>query len=287
MISIRSLTKRYAGQLALDNVDLDIASGSIYALIGSNGAGKTTLLRLLLGLIQPTSGTFRLDVSGLEKIGFVSESAELPGRMTVAELLAYLAPFYPTWDPSLAESLRTSLQLPADRRINHLSRGMKMKLQLVAALAFRPALLLMDEPFSGLDALVRDEVVQAMLDLAEHMTVLISSHDLAEIESFASHIGYLADGRLRFSEELPRLQQRFREVEVTLPEPAELSGLPSSALAAAVAGPVLRYIDEAYDPAQTHATLAARYPTARQIDIHPLPLRSIFVALARQDRRPS
>ena len=285
MISTHGLTKRFRHTVAVDGVDLQVSAGSIYALTGPNGAGKTTLLKLLLGLLPPTSGSVSLGGLGMAQVGFVSEGMQLPEGMTIAEFLGYLAPFYATWDRALAESLLAGLQVPVDRRLRHLSRGMKMKAQLVASLAYRPKLLIMDEPFSGLDSLVRDEVIQTMLEMADQMTVLISSHDLAEIESFATHVGYLEAGRLRFSEELPGLQGRFREVEVTLSEAAELAGLPASALAAAATGPVLRYIDGAFDPDRTYATLRERYPSARQIDINPLPLRSIFVALAREGRK--
>lgn len=285
MITTYALSKRFRHTAVVDNVDLQVPVGAIYALIGPNGAGKTTLLKLILGLMPPTSGSVSLGGVELAQIGFVSEGMQLPENMTIVEFLAYLAPFYATWDRALAESLLAGLQLPVDRRLRHLSRGMKMKVQLVASLAYRPKLLIMDEPFSGLDSLVRDEVIQTMLEMADQMTVFISSHDLAEMESFATHVGYLDSGRLRFSEELPGLQGRFREVEVTLAEPAGLAGLPTTAIAAAAMGPVLRYIEGAFDPERTYATLRERYPNARQIDINPLPLRSIFVALAREGRR--
>src|SRR5262252_3360369 len=122
--------------------------------------------------------------------------------------------FYPTWDSALEQSLVKQFDLPRDRKVRALSRGMKMKLALASALAFHPKLIVLDEPFGGLDPLVRDQLIEGLLERAPESTVFTSSHDLAEIESFASHIGYLEQGRLRFSEEMTALAQRFREREL-------------------------------------------------------------------------
>ena len=133
--------------------------------------------------------------------------------MTVGYFMAYLKPFYPTWDDARASELLREFDLPLDRKLKHLSRGMWMKTALASSLAYRPPLLILDEPFTGLDPLVRDELIEGVLDAAEGATILVSSHDLAEIETFASHIGYLDRGRLQFSEEMTSLVARFREME--------------------------------------------------------------------------
>src|SRR5262249_21704260 len=137
----------------------------------------------------------------------------------VSVFLDFLRPFYPTWDRALEQSLIEQFDLPLDRKLGKLSRGMRMKAALASALAFHPKLIVLDEPFTGLDPLVRDELIQSLLERAEEATIFISSHDLAEIESFASHVGYLDQGRLRFSEELTALTDRFREVELTFDSP--------------------------------------------------------------------
>ena len=124
--------------------------------------------------------------------------------------LDYLSNFYPTWDRDLAADLVRQLQLPPDRKLKHLSRGMRMKAALASSLAYRPKLIVLDEPFTGLDALVRDELIEGLLARAENTTILISSHDLAEIESFASHVGYLERGP-------PRLLRRARIAQRALP----------------------------------------------------------------------
>src|SRR5258705_759536 len=136
--------------------------------------------------------------------------------MKVGALLDYLREFYPTWDLSLEHSLIKQFDLPLDRKIKALSRGMKMKLALAGALAFHPRVIILDEPFGGLDPLVRDQLIEGLLERAQESTIFISSHDLAEIESFATHLGYLEHGRLLFSDEMPALSARFREVEVSL-----------------------------------------------------------------------
>src|SRR5581483_5950806 len=136
----------------------------------------------------------------LRQIGYVSENQKMPGRMTVAKYLAYLRPFYPTWDRALEADILGQLRLPPDRKIKDLSHGMRMKMALACALPFRPKLLVLDEPFSGLDPLVRDEFMEGLLQQAGEMTVLISSHELAEIEGVASHIAFLDRGTLLFQE---------------------------------------------------------------------------------------
>src|SRR5205809_7139017 len=128
----------------------------------------------------------------------------------------YLKPFYPQWDAERAQELLRQFELPRDRKIRNLSRGMRMKAALASSLAYRPRLIVLDEPFTGLDPLVRDELIESLLESADGASILISSHDLAEIESFASHVGYLDRGRLQFSEEMTALSERFREIEITL-----------------------------------------------------------------------
>src|ERR1019366_8410794 len=146
-------------------------------------------------------------------IGYVSETQEMPDSMTVGAFLSYLRPFYPTWDLALEKQLLSDFALPLDRELRHLSRGMRMKAAFASTLCYRPALLVLDEPFSGLDPLVRDELIQGLLDRIGETTIFLSSHDLAEIESFASHVGYLEQGSLLFSEEMTTLSNRFRRVE--------------------------------------------------------------------------
>ena len=140
-------------------------------------------------------------------------------------------------DRELESSLIRQMQLPLDRKLRHLSRGMKMKAALASSLAYRPKLIVLDEPFSGLDPLVRDELVESLLERASEATILISSHDLAEIESFSSHVGYMEEGQLKVSEEMSNLTNRFRDVQVTLNAPADaLPNLPATWLQTMASG---------------------------------------------------
>jgi ABC-2 type transport system ATP-binding protein len=222
----------------------------------------------------------------LAQIGYVSENQEMPEWMTVEYLLAYLKPFYPTWDDDRAAELLKQFDLPLTRKLKHLSRGMWMKAALASSLAYRPRLLVLDEPFSGLDPLVREDLIEGMLESAAETTIFVSSHDLAEIESFASHIGYLEGGRLQFSEEMTSLSGRFREVEITLATDARVPpALPASWTRVAVTGPVVRFVDTQFDPEGTPAVIRQVYGEPHRVSVTAMPLRSIFVAMARHTSR--
>ena len=135
--------------------------------------------------------------------------------------------------------------LPLKRKLKHLSRGMRMKAAFASSLAYRPRLIVLDEPFSGLDPLVRDELIEGLIDRAPETTIFLSSHDLAEIEGFASHVGFLEQGRLLSSEEMAVLSNRFRTVTVTLNQPRRTRSLPSSWLQVEAADRVVRFVDSA------------------------------------------
>jgi ABC-2 type transport system ATP-binding protein len=274
-------------------MNLDVPPGAIYALVGPNGAGKTTAIKVLMNIFPPSSG--RAEVLGMDSqrlrgrafagIGYVSENQDLPLWMKVETFLAYVRSFYPTWDRDLESELVKQFDLPLDRKLHHLSRGMRMKAALASALAYRPSLIVLDEPFSGLDALVRDELIGSMLECATESTVFISSHDLAEIESFASHVGYLEEGRLRFSQEMTELAGRFRDVEFTLESPASLPAtLPGTWLQPSVSGPMVRFVASSFDQERTTAEIRQVFATARNLTFTPMSLRSIFLALAKAGR---
>lgn len=292
-IQIVGLRKSFGRNVALDGVDLEVPEGAIYALVGPNGAGKTTLIKLLMNIIRPTAG--RATVLGIDagrligtcfnRIGYVSENQEQPEWMTIGAMLNYWRPFYPTWDRELERQLVEQFDLPLDRRIRHLSRGMKMKAAFLSALAYRPNLIVLDEPFTGLDPLVRDELIEGLLDRAPETTILLSSHDLSEIESFASHVGYLDHGRMLFSEEMVTLSARFREVTITLGEAAALpENRPAEWLQFEVAGPLIRFIHSGFRGEESQRELIAAFPTARDISFDALPLRAIILAIAKAGR---
>jgi ABC-2 type transport system ATP-binding protein len=289
VLSTNTLSKRYRRQLALDGLSVTVPEGSVYALLGPNGAGKTTALKLMMNLHSPTSGdatvlgvnSRELQGRHFEQIGYVSENQELPGWMSVKYLLGYLKAFYPTWNDERASELVAQFQLPLDRPIRHFSRGMQMKTALASSLCYEPRLLVLDEPFSGLDPLTREELIGALLECGPQTSIVVSSHDLSDIESFASHIGYLDHGRLGFSEELSSLTARFREIEVTLDEPVLPAPWPAHWLRPEASPAVVRFVETHYDPERTIAEIKLLFQGVSHIEASPMPLRSIFVTLAR------
>ena len=289
------LSKCFGKTLALDRVNLTLTNESVYALLGANGAGKSTTLQILLNLLQPTSGyaevlgneSRQLSAEDFTRIGYVAEGQDLPDWMTVGRLMQYLKPFYPQWNDVLAGNLLRDFSLPLDRKLGHLSRGMRMKVALTAALAYRPRLLVMDEPLSALDSLTRDELIEVLLANMQGTSILICSHDLAEVETFASHIGYLENGRLQFSESASCLTERFREVEVTLgaKAPTNKSEWPPYWLNADRCGSVVRFIDMQFQRERTMNEIKRMFHDVIQVEASPMPLRSIFVTLAKASRR--
>ncbi|HEX4228300.1 MAG TPA: ABC transporter ATP-binding protein [Bryobacteraceae bacterium] len=289
------LSKRFGKTLVLDRMDMSVPEGSIYGLLGPNGAGKSTTLQLLMNIHQASSGcaeifghdSRRISPRDFTQIGYVAESQEMPDWMSVAGYMAYLQPFYPDWDSTRAEQLLRQFDLPPERKLRNLSRGMRMKAALASSLAYHPRLIVMDEPFGGLDSLVRDEVIEGLLANAEGASILISSHDLAEIESFASHIGYLDRGRLQFSEEMASLTERFREVEVTVDRDPRVptSAWPASWLNTEQSGSLIRFIETQFQRERTMAEVRRLFQDAKQVAVKAMPLRSIFVTLAKASRK--
>jgi ABC-2 type transport system ATP-binding protein len=293
ILSTQNLVKRFGKTAAVDGLSFEVEQGSVYGLVGSNGAGKTTLIKLLMNIKAPNSG--RAQVLGTEsrhlsprelaQIGYVSENQKLPEWMTVGYLFAYLKPFYPSWNDVRAQELLDLFHLPLHRKLKHLSRGMRMKAALASSLAYRPRLLVLDEPFSGLDPLMREELIEGLIECAQETTILVSSHDLAEIESFATHIGFLDNGRLQFSEEMTSLSERFREIEVTLDVPPILPGpWPHHWLRPETSAAVVRFIDSHFEQERTFGEIRLLFRGVTGISANPMPLRSIFITLARSAR---
>lgn len=285
------LTRHFGHTEAVHDLTLTVPAGSIVALLGPNGAGKTTTLKLLMNLLRATRGTAhvlgadsrRLGPVQFQRIGYVSENQLLPDWMTPDELFDYCRPFYPSWDAELQQRLSSVLGLTQRKPLRTLSRGTRMKVALLASLAHRPELVVLDEPFTGLDPVVREELVSGLLDVSadQPTTILISTHDVDDVERLADRIAFLDSGRLQFSESVPVLLSRFRLVEV-VPTSDELPVMPPDPrwLSRGTTGRVLRFIDASHDEPDAASRLASAFPGC-EVLTSPLSLREIFIALAR------
>lgn len=230
VILVSDLTRRFGAKTALASVTLSLARGGVYGLVGANGAGKTTLIRHLLGLLRPERGTVRVfgrdpvadPVGVLSRLGYLAEDNDLPGWMRLGELMNYTRAFYPAWDDDYAEELRHAFELNPTIKIKHLSKGQKARAGLLAALAHRPELLVLDEPSSGLDPIVRRDILGAILRTIalEGRTVLFSSHLLDEVEQVADHVTMIDKGRVVLSAPLAEIKasHRIDDREATLDE---------------------------------------------------------------------
>jgi len=220
VISISDLTRRFGSTTALDAVSLSLPRGAVYGLVGANGAGKTTPIRHILGLLRAERGSVRVfgrdpvadPVGVLSRIGYLSEENDLPGWMRVDELIRYSRAFYPSWDDAYAAELRQAFALDPAARIKTLSKGQKARAGLLIALAYRPERLVLDEPSSGLEPIVRRDILGAVIRTTadEGRTVLFSSHLLEEVEQVADHVTMISSGRIVLSAPLETIRESHR-----------------------------------------------------------------------------
>ena len=229
VIEIRNLTRSFSKKTALAEVSLSVPRGIVFGLVGENGAGKTTLIKHLLGLLAAQDGTVTVfgrnpvddPVGVLGRIGYLSEDRDLPDWMTVGELMRYTQAFFPNWDEAFAEELRRMFELDARQKIKALSRGQRARAGLLVALAHRPELLVLDEPSSGLDAVVRRDILTAIVRTVadEGRTVLFSSHLLDEVERVADLVAMLHGGQLVLTGPLDEIVGAHRRLTIRFSEP--------------------------------------------------------------------
>lgn len=287
VIEVTGLVHRFGRKVVLDGVDLAVSRGSVTALLGRNGEGKTTLLRLLTGWLRPGPG--RIRVLGLDParrgpdvrrlVGYVPDQQELPRWMRVADWFRFLEPFHPTWSRAEETALCARLDLDPRAKVATLSKGQRAKHALIAALAHRPELLLLDEPFSGLDPIVRHEVLTAILGhlREEGRTVLVVSHSIADVERIADRVVLIEQGRVRLDADLEELQRAAVRIAVTLRDTDALWSAPGApATERNGADVVLTYVD--FHPAYERALHA----DPKVLDVRRLPrnLEHVFRAAA-------
>jgi ABC-2 type transport system ATP-binding protein len=292
MVEVNRLSYAYGRVQALQHLDLTIPAGALYALVGPNGSGKTTLMQVLLGLRRAQQGSASvmgrdcatLTAADKASIGYIAEGQSLPAEICLREAEAFLAPLYPTWDPALARDLRERFSLDPDRKVKTFSRGEQMKAALLCALAPRPTLLVMDEPFTGMDALVRDDLVRGLLESsgAEGWTVLLCSHDIAEVEMLADWVGLLRKGRMRLSEPMEHLHRRFKHVEVQFAGDARVGRqYPPHWYSVEQNGRMMSFIAELDGTEAATAALRDQLAGVARLEIRDATLREVFIALAR------
>jgi ABC-2 type transport system ATP-binding protein len=239
VVRIDSLTRRFGAKVALDGVNLAVPRGTVFGLVGANGAGKTTLIKHVLGLLRAAEGSVRVfgrdpvadPVGVLSRVGYLSEEPDLPGWMRVGELMRYTRSFYPGWDDAFAERLRRDFGLDPAARVKQLSKGQRARAGLMIAVAYRPELLVLDEPSSGLDPVVRRDILEAIIRAVaeDGRTVLFSSHLLHEVERVADRVAMLHQGRVVFDSALDDVKETHRWLTLRFaearPRPPALAGV--------------------------------------------------------------
>jgi ABC-2 type transport system ATP-binding protein len=286
-IETSDLRKSYDDVQALRGLSLQVPKGSIHGFLGRNGAGKTTTLKLLLGMARPSGGTAR--VFGLDagdpaasveirrRAGFVSDEKDLYGYMTVSEMIRFTAAFFPKWRADLEQRYLKSFELPAQRPVKQLSRGMRTKLALLLALCRGAELLLLDEPTSGLDPAMTEEVLRALVDsvAAGELTVFFSSHQIAEVDQIADRVTIVDRGRVVVSGALDELRESFRRIQLVFDGDApQVEFRSPAAVRVRRQGRVLSVLSNAGADA---VVAEARALHAVSVDVAPVTLKDIFL----------
>jgi ABC-2 type transport system ATP-binding protein len=222
IVELSRVTRQFGTKTALDDLSLTVPRGGVFGLIGGNGAGKTTVIKHILGLLKAQTGSVRVfgldpvanPVGTLGRIGYLSENRDLPDWMSVGQLMRYTQAFFPNWDENYAEELRQAFDLDANARIKTLSRGQRARAGLLIALAHRPELLVLDEPSSGLDPVVRRDILGAIIRTIadEGRTVLFSSHLLDEVERVADRVAIIHQGRILLTAPMEEIKDTHRRV---------------------------------------------------------------------------
>jgi len=231
IVEVHRVTRQFGSKTALDDLSLAVPRGGVFGLIGGNGAGKTTLIKHILGMLRAQTGSVRVfgldpvenPVGTLGRIGYLSEDRDLPNWMRVGELLRYTQAFFPTWDDTYAEELRQAFDLDGNAKVKTLSRGQRARAGLLVALAHRPELLVLDEPSSGLDPVVRRDILGAIIRTIadEGRTVLFSSHLLDEVERVADRVAIIHQGRILLTAPMDEIKENHRRMTLRFDESLE------------------------------------------------------------------
>lgn len=288
VITTDNLTKVYSETRAVDRVNLHVPKGSMYAFLGRNGAGKTTTIRMLMGLARSTDGSASIfgmgwprdSIAILERTGYLPEKKLLFDSMTGHDLVRFNRPFFPKWSIELAAKYARQLEIPMDKAFKNLSLGNRTKLCLLMALSQRAELLILDEPTTGLDPVVMDELLTILIEdyASEGGTIFLSSHILAEVEKVADWVGVLDHGKLLLEAELDDIRADWRRVT------ASGSALPAEPTSQVVSVRTSGSTSEYYVRSNADRFVAElRNQGATIVDISTLNLEQVFLQLARKE----
>lgn len=291
-IAVAGLTRYFGDKCVLNAIDLHIAPGSIYGLLGRNGAGKSTLIKILLGFLRPTRG--RVSLLGCPaidltpeiraRVGYLAEGHHLYGKMTIHEHYRFTKPFYPCWSDAEYRRLLDYYELQPKQRVGSLSRGQQAQVALVLCLATQPELLIMDDPTLGLDTAVRREFLDSMITLIqkEGRTILFSSHILGDVERVADYIGIIEQGEMLVDCPLEMLQERVKRVALTFAgEPPSCCAIPELLAAERIDNSLRLTVTRCDD--DLLARLRALQPAT--LEVQPMNLEDIFLAYTADYRR--
>jgi len=292
VIQTRSLTKSYGRLDAVRDLDLSVGANRITAFLGRNGAGKSTTIKLLLGMIHATSGDAsvlgaRIGESKesremLRRVAYVAENKPLYPYMTVAQMIRFVSSFYPDWRPDAAERLMKEYELPADRKVKSLSKGMRTKLALLLAFARRPDLLILDEPSEGLDPVGIEHLLQHLVaQSADGISVFFSSHQIAEVERIADHVCILDKGRLLVDASLDDLRESYRRIDLVFPSiPLEHEFRMAGVERIETSGRQIRI----FSSRNSRTVVQRAYElNAVSVEVTPVALRDIFLETVREN----
>ncbi len=283
MIQIKDTVKRFDGFAALDGVTLTVPAGSVYGLVGPNGAGKSTLIRCLTGIYRQDEGSIAVDGEDVwENPALKARMAAIPDdwyyflQSTVRDMMRFYRGFYPQFSVERYEKLKDVFGIDERRTIRHLSKGMQKQVAFWLALSCMPDVLVLDEPVDGLDPVMRRQVWSLVMgDVAQRgTTVLVSSHNLRELEDVCDHVGILDHGKVLLERSLAQLQDNMVKLQVVFPDgvsqvPPELPVLHASRIGRIHTLIMRMNAQEAVDRLAAYSPLLA--------DAVPLTLEEIFI----------
>jgi ABC-2 type transport system ATP-binding protein len=234
VIETNQLKKAYGDFEALRGLDLKVPRGSIYGFLGRNGAGKTTTIRTLMGMLKQDSGSAQVfgipvslgddSIAIRQRIGYVTEDKELYPYMSVEQIIRFTRPFFPKWRRDLEQRYLEMFELPREKKVTNLSKGMRSKLMLLLAISRGAELLILDEPTDGLDPVAINDVLRELVKVAasDGTTMFFSSHQLGEVEEIADWIGIIDRGRMVVEGPLDDIKSSYQRVEFTLQDDVAL-----------------------------------------------------------------